>query len=374
MSNQNVCKRCLLWNDSVSVYMQKKIIQILLLPLSLLYGLIISLREMFYETGLLKSSAFSVPVISVGNLSIGGAGKSPHIEYLVHLLNDYLYLGILSRGYKRETAGFRLVSPMDAASTVGDEPLQFKKKFADVAVAVDENRALGIPMLVGQFPKLQTILLDDAFQHRQVKPGLNILLTPFDDLFTRDFILPSGRLREWRSGYKRADLIIVTKCPETVSDEKRNEIIKEINPQAHQEVYFSKFSYDPPYYFLDKRYHFNLDTSFDVILVSAIANTSYLKKYLSPKVKEIYPLEYEDHHPFTHQDIDYIIQKFQGIPGDRKLIVTTEKDATRLEPFKEKLYQNKIPVFVQPATVVFLDGDKMRFDETVKKYLLSFKN
>lgn len=354
--------------------MQKKIFQILLLPFSLLYGLIISMRDMFYETGLLKSSSFSVPVISVGNLSIGGAGKSPHIEYLVHILNDYLHLGILSRGYKRETSGFRLVGPMDSAATVGDEPLQFKKKFIDVAVAVDENRALGIPMLMGQYPKIQTILLDDAFQHRQVKPGLNILLTPFDDLFTRDFILPSGRLREWKSGYKRADIIIVTKCPEVVEPQQRNNIIREINPMPHQQVYFSKFSYDRPYYFYDRRYYINLDQSFYVVLVSAIANTSYLKKYLSPLVKEIFPLEYEDHHPFTNQDIDYMIQKFRALPGQRKIILTTEKDATRLEPFREIFNENKIPVFIQPAQVVFLDGDKFRFDDQVKNYLLSFQN
>lgn len=355
-------------------HMQKKIIQILLIPFSLLYGLIITLRDMFYETGLLKSSSFSIPVISVGNLSIGGAGKSPHIEYLVYLLNDYLNLGILSRGYKRETTGFKLVQAHDSAAVSGDEPLQFKKKFADVAVAVDENRALGIPMLMGHFPDIQTVLLDDAFQHRQVKPGLNILLTPFDDLFTRDYILPSGRLREWKSGYKRADIIIVTKCPDEVSADKRNAIISEINPLPHQSVYFSKFAYDPPYYFYDKRYYVQTDQTFDVILVSAIANTSYLKKYLTPRVKEIFPLEYEDHHPFTQQDVDYMIQKFHALPGNRKIIITTEKDATRLEPFKEIFYNQKIPVFVQPAKVVFLDGDQMRFDENVKQYLLSFQN
>jgi tetraacyldisaccharide 4'-kinase len=354
--------------------MQKKIIQILLLPFSLLYGIIILTRDMFYETGLLKSNKFSLPVISVGNLSIGGAGKSPHVEYLVHLLNDYINLGILSRGYKRETNGFRLVSPQDTAKTAGDEPLQFKKKFPDVVVAVDENRALGIPMMVGQFPELQTILLDDAFQHRQVQPGLNILLTPYDDLFTRDFLLPSGRLREWRSAYKRADIIIVTKCPEEISIENREKIIREINPLTHQSVYFSKFAYDYPYHFYDNRYRIKLDNGLYVILLSAIANTSYLKKYLQPRVKVIHPLEYEDHHSFTAQDIDYIIQKYKALPATRKFILTTEKDATRLEPFKAVLYENQIPVFVQPTRVIFLDEDKKDFDQKVKSYLLDFRS
>ena len=354
--------------------MQKKIIQILLFPVSLLYGGIITLRDMLYETGMLKASTFSLPVISVGNLSIGGAGKSPHIEYLVRLLQENIYVGILSRGYKRETNGFRLVSPVDTAKTVGDEPLQFKKKFSDVVVAVDENRALGIPMMVGRHPELQTILLDDAFQHRQVKPGLNILLTPYDDLFTRDFLLPSGRLREWRSGYTRADIIIVTKCPEMVSPEEREKITREINPRSHQTVYFSKFVYDYPYHFYDHRYRIKLDDDLDIILLSAIANTSYLRKYLEPAVKNIHEMEYEDHHTFTNSDIDYIIQKYKAIPAKRKFILTTEKDATRLEPYKNVLYQNQIPVFVQPARVVFLDEDKKRFDEQVKNYLLEFKS
>ncbi|MFZ1703809.1 MAG: tetraacyldisaccharide 4'-kinase [Saprospiraceae bacterium] len=352
--------------------MQKKLFQILLIPFSLLYGGIISLRDMMYETGLLKSSKFNLPVISVGNLSIGGAGKSPHIEYLVSIFQDYLDLGILSRGYKRETTGFRLVSTTDTALTVGDEPLQFKKKFKDVVVAVDENRALGIPMMLGQYPNIQTILLDDAFQHRQVAPGLNILLTPYDHLFTRDYLLPSGRLREWRSAYKRADIILITKCPDEVSPEKRHTILQEINPLSHQKLFFSKFEYDYPYHFYNAQYRIKLDDDLDIILISAIANTSYLEDYLNTKVKNIHSMEFEDHHQFTHGDIDYLIQKYKALPEKRKLILTTEKDATRLEPFNDILYQNQIPIFIQPARVVFLDNDKHEFDATVKDFLVNF--
>lgn len=330
------------------------------------------MRDMFYETGLLKSSKFNLPVISVGNLSIGGAGKSPHIEYLVHLLKDYIEVGILSRGYKRETSGFRLVTHNDTAKTVGDEPKQFKKKFSDVVVAVDENRAFGIPMMVGQFPGLQVILLDDAFQHRQVQPGLNILLTQYGDLYTRDFLLPAGRLREWRSSYKRADIIIVTKCPESLQDEERNKIVKEINPFPYQKIYFSKFEYDYPYPIYDPRYRIKLDNEIDVLLLSAIANTSYLKQYVGGKVKSVFPVEYEDHHHFTKSDIDYIIQKYESIPSKRKLVLTTEKDATRLELFRNEFYEKQIPLFVQPAKVVFLDNGNKDFDEYIKNYLLHF--
>lgn len=352
---------------------QKKIVQILLSPISLLYGGIIALRNMFYETGLLKGSKFSIPVISVGNLSIGGAGKSPHIEYLIEMLKEYIDVAVLSRGYKRETSGFRIANIQDTALTIGDEPLQFSKKYKDIVVAVDENRALGIPMLIQHFPNLQTVLLDDAFQHRQVLPGINILLTAYNDLFTDDFLLPSGRLREWRSAYQRADIIVVSKCPDVVSEQKRNEIITKINPLKNQKVYFSKYTYSPPTNFFDAKYRINLDTELDVFLLSGIANTSYLKDYLQTQVKNIHPIEFEDHHNFTFQDIDYIVQKYTNHPATRKIVLTTEKDAMRLEIHKEILYKNQIPIFILPVKVSFEEDDKSNFEKNIKDYLLDFK-
>ena len=210
--------------------LQKIIARTLLSPFSILYGVGIWLRNIAYDTGLVKATKFSLPVISVGNLSVGGAGKSPHVEYLIELLKPYIDVATLSRGFMRKTKGFKLVKYQDTAESVGDEPLQYKRKYNDLVVAVSESRNTGIPMILQQHPNVQTILLDDAYQHRAVTPGLNILLTQFELPFTRDSLLPVGRLREWKAAYKRADIIIVTKCPKEITTDDKNKFIEEINP------------------------------------------------------------------------------------------------------------------------------------------------
>ena len=214
---------------------QETLAKILLFPFSLLYGFGVNMRNFFYQTKMLRSVSFDVPVISVGNLSVGGAGKTPHIEYLIELLRPYLHVATLSRGYKRKTEGFIAVLPEHSAIQVGDEPLQYKRKYQDVFVTVSENRAFGIPKLMMQKPDTQVILLDDAFQHRAVKPGLNILLTEYSNLYTRDFLLPMGRLREWSGAAKRADTIVVTKCPFSLTAEDKQQIIKELTHSAISE-------------------------------------------------------------------------------------------------------------------------------------------
>jgi tetraacyldisaccharide 4'-kinase len=213
--------------------------KLLLSPLSLLYGAGISFRNWAYRRGILRGIEFSVPVISVGNLSVGGAGKTPHIEYLIRLLDPYLNIATLSRGYRRKTRGFLVVQPDNGVEEVGDEPLQYARKFPDVMVTVAEERAFAIPEIVGRRPDIELVLLDDAFQHRAVKPGLNMLLTPYDTPFTRDYLLPSGRLREWRSGYERADVIVVSKCPAQIDREAADALAAEIAPLQHQRLFFS---------------------------------------------------------------------------------------------------------------------------------------
>ncbi len=329
---------------------------------------------MLYDAGLLRASRFSIPVISVGNLSIGGAGKSPHIEYLINVLQEYLYVGVLSRGYNRKTSGFRWVNTGDTALTSGDEPLQFKRKFSDISVAVCESRALGIPMMLQHHPELQTILLDDAFQHRQVAPGLNILLTAYENLFTRDYLLPSGRLREWRSGYQRADIIIVSKCPDELSTEQQSLIISEIKPQKHQRIFFSTYRYGYPYHFFQSSYQISLDQDLDVLLISAIANTAYLLQYLKNQVMRLHEMEFEDHHIFTVQDMDRIQEKYHAIPGKRKIVLTTEKDAMRLDIHRQKLYDSGIPVFILPVHVRFTGENAAQFDTEIRQFLLNFKS
>ena len=348
--------------------------KILMSPFAMLYGLIIGIRNTLYESELVKSTKFSLPVISVGNLSIGGAGKTPHIEYLIRLLSPYINVATLSRGYKRKTKGFRFVRPTDNVLDSGDEPLMYARKHKNAVVAVGESRAIAIPQMVAKYPSLQTILLDDAFQHRSIKPALNILLTTWDEPFTRDYLLPSGRLREWRSAYSRADIIIVSKCPKTITTEERASMIREINPQNHQKIFFSYYQYGYPYNFYNPRQLIKLDKELDVILISAIANTNYLLNYLEEEVEEIHHMNYEDHHLFSNLDIEYIDTVYKNRHATRKIILTTEKDAMRLDLHRKKLRELNIPIYVLPMQVQFHDDEKEKFDHDIKDFLLKFKS
>ena len=353
---------------------RNKLIQLLLLPFSLLYGLGVSIRNFSYRYGLLKGVEFNLPVISVGNLTIGGAGKTPHIEYLIRLLKDYISIATLSRGYGRSTKGFLLVNPAHSAEQVGDEPLQFKRKFPEVMVAVDENRAFAIPQLVMEDPNLKTVLLDDAFQHRSVQPGLNILLTEYSQPFSKDFLLPSGRLREWRSAYQRADMIIVSKCPYHWDEQIKKDMEESIQPLPYQTLYYSYYQYDDPYYIFNQHYQGPLQEHWTVLLVSAIARTEYLVHYLEEKVDHVKLLQYEDHHYFTKYDVSHIQQTFERIDAPHKIILTTEKDAMRLELHQDFLREHQLPVFVLPVQVAFHGEDAERFNKDVQEYLLGFKS
>lgn len=352
---------------------QQTLVKILLAPFSLLYGVGISLRNFLYQKELLKGIRFDIPVISVGNLSIGGAGKTPHIEYLIRLLQPYIYVSTLSRGYKRSTKGFLLARPHHNAKSIGDEPLQFVRKFPGVVVAVAENRSFAVPQMMMAAPHLQAILLDDAFQHRSIEAGLNILLTQYNLPFTQDYLLPSGRLREWRSAYHRADVIIVTKCPEQVSEEEKTKLRREINLLAHQRLFFSKYVYENPYYIFNANQRLELDDKLDVFLICAIAGTDYLLKYLEPQVDSVTVLEYEDHHYFSENDMDQLKSSFERIKSERKIIITTEKDAMRLELHRNFIVQHRLPIFVLPIRVEFLFDEGKEFNEGIQNFLLNFR-
>ena len=348
-------------------------IRILLLPLALLYGLGVGLRNLLYRIGLLRSVRFDLPVISIGNLSVGGAGKSPHIEYLLRWLDQHIQVAVLSRGYGRKTEGFRPVSVIDTVEQAGDEPLQFKRKFPDIPISVSESRALGVPELVKRNPDTQCVLLDDAFQHLAVTPGLNILLTEYNRPFTRDWLLPSGRLREGRFEYRRADLIIVTKCPPDLSARQRADMLREIDPYPRQQVFFSRYRYGMPYDLLRPDVRRPLDLQTDVLLVSAIANTEYLLQYLSGAVHSVQALEYTDHHYFDEGDLNTVLRRLDAMPSQRKIVLTTEKDATRLELHQGFLWKNELPVWVLPVEVEFCDNDEAGFQAAVKQFMLDFK-
>ncbi len=352
---------------------QKFLVQLLLSPISLLYGIGVSIRALLYRIGVLKSIRFDLPTISVGNLSIGGAGKSPHIEYLVRLLKDYIFVATLSRGYQRKTKGYLEVQRNSTALQVGDEPMQFKRKFPEIPVIVSESRTLAIPKMMGTYPKVQCILLDDAFQHRAIDPSLNVLLTEYNRPFTKDWLLPSGRLREPRNAYHRADVIVVSKCPPELSELDREKMIAELNPYNHQQIFFSYYKYQQPYYIFKPNLKAKLERDVSVLLICAIAGSDYLIDYLHTKVEEVASLEYEDHHYFNKSDLGTLKTKFDNIQNPKKVIITTEKDAMRLMEHHKFLIENKIPIFVLPIEVAFHGNDGPLFDEYIKQFLLEFK-
>lgn len=349
------------------------VIRVLLLPLALLYGSGVGMRNLLYRIGVLRSIRFDLPVVSIGNLSVGGAGKSPHIEYMLRWLDQYIGVAVLSRGYGRKTMGYRPVTVIDNAEQVGDEPLQFKRKFPDVPISVCESRALGVPELVKRTPETQCVLLDDAFQHLAVTPALNILLTEFSRPFTRDWLLPAGRLREWRYGYRRADIIVVTKCPADLTQQQRFEMLTEIDPYPRQRIYFSRYHYGQPYELLRPDVRRQLDLETHVLLVSAIANTDYLLQYLGAEAGSVQTLEFEDHHYFDESDLLDMHRRFDALPQRNKIILTTEKDAVRLELHENFLRENQLPVWVLPVEVSFCDNDESDFQADVKQVLLEFK-
>lgn len=352
---------------------QQTLVKILLAPFTLLYALGIGIRDLLYKIRFFKSISYNFPVVSIGNLSVGGTGKTPHVEYLVRELLPYIKVGVLSRGYSRKSKGFYQVHPANNAEQVGDEPLQIKRKYPEAVVAVTENRALGIPQVLKSIPGIQIILLDDAFQHRPIKPGLNVLLTDYNSMYTRDFLLPVGRLREFRSAYKRADAIIVTKTPKIFSAENQKQLLNEIKPLAHQRVFFSYFTYLHPYFIWNPQHAIVLNASLNVMMLSAIANTAYLLNYLESEVDTVTSVEFEDHHYFSKFEIGNLKSQFEKMEGRNKIILTTEKDATRLALHRDYLIQEKLPIFVLPIKIAFHPVEGSSFIDTVKKFLLDFK-
>ncbi len=352
---------------------QSILLKILLLPFSLIYGFFSILFNALYDLKFLSPVSFNVPVINIGNLTVGGSGKTPHTEYLIRLLKPYLEVAVLSRGYKRKTKGFKTVELHDTVLTVGDEPLLYKRKYPDTGVFVDESRSEGIPFILMRQNQTQVVLLDDAYQHRAVKPGLNILLTTYDKPFFKDFFLPTGTLREWRSAYRRADIIIVTKCPFQLTTGDQAKMLEKINPQPNQRVYFSYYRYYRPYYIYDPSVTVDMDESTDVLLVSGIASSTYMAQYVADMVNSLEIMDFTDHHQFSNEDLTGIKNHFDAIPATKKLILTTEKDATRLDLHRDFIRDNKLPVYLLPVDIDFHFREKNAFEEDIKNYLLNFK-
>jgi tetraacyldisaccharide 4'-kinase len=348
-----------------------KSFRVLLLPLALVYGVVIIIRNRLFDKKYIKSAEFNFPLICVGNLSVGGTGKSPMVEYIVELLKPRFRVATLSRGYKRRTKGYVLANQYTTALEIGDEPMQFHSKFPDIAVASCEERLVGIPHLLQDVPDLQAIVLDDAFQHRSVKVGLNILLTEHNNLYSNDFFLPTGDLRDQWSSAKRAQVIIVTKCPYDLSAEMKQKIIRDLKPEASQKIFFTTIEYGTPYHIFNHDDEWMITPRDEVLLVCGIANPKPLKEYLLAKTHTYYQQDYSDHHIFSIDDLNEIKEKFDEIEAKEKMILTTEKDAVRLIKFTEQLAT--LPMYVLPIRHFFLFEEGHQFNELVMDFITNFR-
>jgi tetraacyldisaccharide 4'-kinase len=339
-----------------------RILRWILLPASLIYGLITEIRNFLFDKGLLRVYKIPVRSVVVGNLSTGGTGKTPHVAFLADLLKDKLKTVILSRGYGRKTKGFLWVDSNGLSNQFGDEPLFYARKFGVVVkAAVCEKRKIGIEQILSNKPETQLILLDDAFQHRAVKAGLNILLTDYSHPYYNDFMLPTGNLREFAVNKKRADLIIVSKCPDELTEERKAVICEQLNC-GHKPVFFSKIVYGSPVSFDSKKWN---DPK-KVLLISGIANAQPLIEHLK-KSHLMEHISFKDHHDFTATDIQAIQQKFDTFADDDGVILTTEKDFVRLVGKSEELKLEQYPWFYLPINIELdnFEGFKTIIDQYV---------
>jgi tetraacyldisaccharide 4'-kinase len=346
-----------------------KPVRMLLLPFSLIYGLIIFIRNWMFDKNILRAASFNLPIICIGNLALGGTGKSPMVEFLIEKLHHEFRIAVLSRGYKRKTRGYALAGPGTTALEIGDEPMQFFNKYPWLTIAVGEERVVAIPQLLHDKPDTDVIILDDAFQHRWVKAGFNILLTDYNNLYTRDWFLPTGDLRDQQRSARRADIIVVTKCPADLSLAEKNQLSREIRPKEHQQIFFTAISYGQPYQLITKE-PWTTNKSTEILLVTGIANPAPLKKHLEEKFNGYDELAYGDHHIFTIDDLNHILKRFNQISSPEKILLTTEKDAVRLQKFSQEL--RSLPVFVMPIRPVFLFNQENHFTRLITTFIQEF--
>jgi tetraacyldisaccharide 4'-kinase len=344
-----------------------KYLRLLLLPFSAVYGIVVLIRNKLYDWDIFKSTEFNLPVICVGNLVVGGSGKSPVTEYLVGLLDGYK-IAILSRGYGRKTTGFILADEQANANTIGDEPMQFYRKFPKVTVAVCEDRVYGIEQLKD---KHDLIILDDAYQHRAVKPGYTILLFEFNKLLRPQFLLPAGNLREPFSGYHRAQSLLVTKAPVSVSSVQQNQCAEKFNTEGQIQLAFSSLEYGQlmPLISGEIRTCESIHPDTTIFLLTGIANPKPLADHLKQFSARVEHYDYPDHYKFTTKDVEKLVKAFKQHPSKEKIIITTEKDAQRLlnEILKELLLN--LPVFYLPIQINIMADDKAIFDQKILNYV-----
>lgn len=346
-----------------------------LYPLSILYRIVTDIRNILYDTGILHSEKFDIPVICIGNITVGGTGKTPHAEYLISLLRNDFKVALLSRGYKRRSKGFRIASQSSTILEIGDEPLQIFNKFPDILVAIDSDRVNGIKTIMKEQPGTDLIILDDGFQHRSVKPGLSILLTDYSRVLTRDYLMPFGNLRENRNNRKRAGVIVVSKTPGTSMEAEKNRITGELKTDERQKLFFSSVEYgnlSPVFvtFSSEKPLPAKPDQQvYGAVVVTGIAAPGPLIEYLERSFREIIHLCFPDHHYYSENDIRKIGKAFKNLKSSEKMIITTEKDAVRLREFSNIDDSLKSALYFIPVGIGFPDGDKREFDKMIIDYV-----
>ncbi len=344
------------------------IIKTLLYPLSILFGMGVYFRNFLFDHNVLKSKSYDIPTISVGNLSVGGTGKTPHIEYLVNLLKPHYSIAVVSRGYRRKSEGLQVSSPESTPEQLGDEPFQIFQKNQDITVVADGNRQRAIEYLQGLPSPPQVILLDDCFQHRYVKAGLSILLTDYNYPFYSDYLMPAGRLREPRQNKKRADIIIVSKTPSSTSEAEKANIAKRIKPLKNQEIFFSSL-HNPECRGIKAGKILNANKDISVLLVTGIAKPGPIEDKIKDSFKLEECLHLRDHADFTDREIEDIKNKFQGIANKDKAIIVTEKDAVKLR--NHTLLDDKIKdcIYYLPLEIVFLRSEEKILNKQILDYV-----
>lgn len=346
-----------------------------LYPVSWLYGAVVGLRNKLFDWGILRSKSFNVPVICIGNIAVGGTGKTPHTEYLIKVLHQQARVAVLSRGYRRHSNGYILATAKSNALNIGDEPYQIYQKFPHIYLAVDENRCHGIEQLLAlKHPPVDVVLLDDAFQHRYVKAGLNILLTDYNRLFCDDTLLPAGRLRENAGGKNRAQVVIVTKCPKDMKPINFNIIRKRLHLYPYQQLYFSAFKYGQlqpvfPSTANTVRPLSAISQKEKILLVTGIASPQNMVSELKAYTSHIELLTFDDHHNFSNKDMLLIKERFDRLKGTQKLIITTEKDATRLVHHTALDQTLKRYVYALPIEVEILQNQQRSFNQYITDYV-----
>ena len=347
--------------------------KLLLLPFSIIYGFIVWIRNFMFDHGILKSKEFDIPIIVVGNLATGGTGKTPHVELLIRLLKDNFRVAVISRGYKRKTKGIIEATEDSTSLEIGDEPKQIKQKFPEVSVIVSANRCQAIQKIldskIGNNPDV--IILDDAYQHRYVKPGLAILTTDYNNLLCFDSILPLGKLREHKNEMYRANFVIVTKVPENLKPIDQRIIIKNLKLFPFQTLLFSKLNYDNPvplFAFEYENLFNNSSTSLSILLVTGIANPKPLREYFEKYSSDIKEIRFADHHRYSKNDLNKIKSAFDKIQSENKIIITTEKDSVRLVDVPD-FEKYELPVFYIPVEAELLGESTAIFEEKIKSYI-----